>query len=136
MNRKIYNSVYFAVFALCCILNQGAFAQPTFSAKTDFTTGSGPWAVAAGDLNGDGKPDMVIVNYNASTLSVFLNTTPAGNAAPTFSAKTDFTTGSGPTSVTIGDFNGDGKPDMAVANYDANGDKLRYAHLKYRHLHS
>ncbi len=120
MNRKIYNSVYFAVFALCCILNQDAFAQPTFSAKTDFTTGSGPWAVAAGDLNGDGKPDMVIANYNASTLSVFLNTTPAGNAAPTFSAKTDFTTGSGPTSVTIGDFNGDGKPDMAVTNSSAN----------------
>ena len=34
--------------------------------------------------------------------------------------KVDFTTGTYPTSVSIGDFNGDGKPDLAVANYGSN----------------
>ena len=32
----------------------------------------------------------------------------------------DYGTGSGPVSVAIGDLNGDGKPDLAAANPDAN----------------
>ncbi|CAF3693564.1 unnamed protein product [Rotaria sp. Silwood1] len=92
---------------------------PTFSAKTDFTTGTNPASISFSDFNGDGKPDMVVSNYGSNTISVFFNTTPSGNATPTFSAKTDFTTGTGPYSVSTGDFNGDGKSDIAVANYDA-----------------
>ena len=34
--------------------------------------------------------------------------------------RVDFPTGVDPTSVAIGDLNGDGKPDLAVANYGAN----------------
>ena len=34
-----------------------------------------------------------------------------------FIARTDFGAGSSPLSVAVGDFNGDGKPDLAVANY-------------------
>jgi len=89
---------------------------PTFSAKTDFTTGSAPSGVAFGDINGDGKPDIVVVNYSSNSVSVLLNTTTTGSAAPTFSAKTDFTTGNGPIGLVIGDINGDGKPDLSVAN--------------------
>ena len=91
-------------------------ATPTFSAKTDFTTGSGPFSISIGDLNGDGKPDLAVANSSSNTVSVFLNTTTNGATTPSFSSKTDFTTGSGPTSVSIGDLNGDGKPDLAVAN--------------------
>ena len=43
-----------------------------------------------------------------------------GNGNGTFAAKTDFATGAGPASVAVGDFNGDGKPDLATANYSAN----------------
>ncbi len=39
-----------------------------------------------------------------------------GNGAGGFGAKTDFATGTVPISVAIGDLNGDGKPDLAVAN--------------------
>ena len=49
-------------------------------------------------------------------MSVLLNTTAPGAATPSFAAKQDFTTGSGPFSVALGDLNGDGKPDLAVAN--------------------
>src|SRR5205814_378661 len=37
---------------------------------------SGPESVAIEDLNGDGKPDLVTANYNASTVSVLLNAGP------------------------------------------------------------
>lgn len=95
-------------------------ATPTFSAKTDFTTGTGPYAVATGDFNGDGKKDIAAANYDATSVSVFFNTTTPGSATPTFSAKTDFTAGTNPSSVTIRDLNGDGKNDLAVANYGSN----------------
>ena len=95
-------------------------ATPTFSAKTDFATGTGPYSVAAGDFNRDGKPDMAAANYDATSVSVFLNTTTPGASTPTFSAKTDFTAGTNPSTVSIRDLNGDGVPDLAVANYGSN----------------
>jgi hypothetical protein len=51
---------------------------------------------------------------------VFLNTAAAGAAAPSFAARVDFAAGTGPISVAVGDLNGDGKPDLAVANYGSN----------------
>jgi len=91
-------------------------AAPSFSTKTDFTSGTQPYSVSRGDLNGDGKPDMAVTSNNSASVSVFLNTTTPGASTPTFTAKTDFTTGTGPRSVSIGDLNGDGIPDLAVAN--------------------
>ena len=41
-------------------------------------------------------------------------------ADPLFGANTDFATGTNPIPVAIGDLNGDGKPDLAVANYYSN----------------
>ena len=88
----------------------------TLGTATNFGTGISPRSVAIGDLNGDGKPDLVVANYGTyetpgTTVSVLL-----GNGNGTFGTKHDFGTGSSPHSVAIGDFNGDGKPDMAVAN--------------------
>ena len=109
----------FVLFLILVVFSINSFAQATFSTKTDFTTGSGTFSVAIRDLNGDGKPDIAAANGNSNTVSVLLNTTTTGSATPTFSAKTDFSTGPHPTSVAIGDFNGDGKPDMVVTNADS-----------------
>jgi len=113
---------YITISIIICTIaiTQSVFAQASFSTKTDFTTGTAPFSVAVGDFNGDGKIDMAVTNLNDNTVSVFLNTTTPGATTPTFSTKTDFATGSLPYSVSIGDFNGDGKLDMAVANYGAN----------------
>jgi len=90
----------------------------SFAAKVDFTTGSYPTSISMGDLNGDGKPDLVVTNYLSQTISVFKNTSTAGTIS--FAAKVDYGTGLHPYCVSIGDLDGDGKPDLAVVSYDNN----------------
>jgi hypothetical protein len=87
-----------------------------FAPKVDFSTGFNPQSVSIGDFNGDGKLDLATANFNDNTASILLNTTATGATTPTFATNVDFTTGSNPYSVSIGDFNGDGKPDLATAN--------------------
>jgi probable HAF family extracellular repeat protein len=78
----------------------------------------GPWDLAVGDFNGDGKLDLACVNQTAGTISIFL-----GNGDATFNGDGFFqppatvATNAGPGQMTIGDFNGDGILDMAVANF-------------------
>src|SRR6185369_11969625 len=92
-------------------------ATPSFAAKHDFATEDGPLSVTLGDLNGDGKLDLAVANFNSSTVSVLLNTTGPGGALPSFSGIQEFATGDGPASVSMGDLNGDGKLDLLVANF-------------------
>lgn len=86
----------------------------TFGAKTDFVLGADPRSVAIGDLNGDGVPDLATANYFSSTVSVLL-----GNGRGGFGSKTDFWAPpfAYPHSVAISDLNGDGRSDLATANY-------------------
>jgi hypothetical protein len=73
-----------------------------------------PGAVASGDINADGRLDLVAVasySDSRSVASVVL-----GNGDGTFGAVADFPTGNSPASVAIGDLNGDGKPDLVTAN--------------------
>jgi hypothetical protein len=57
-----------------------------------------------------------VANKGNSTVSVLLNTTAPGATTPSVAAQQTFATGSGPRSVTAADVNGDGKPDLIVAN--------------------
>jgi len=68
----------------------------TLAAHSDFTTGTTPESVAVADLNGDGKPDLVVANDGSNSVSVLLNTTAAGAATPTFATHVDFATGTTP----------------------------------------
>lgn len=79
--------------------------------RTDFSTGNGPSALAAGDFDGDGKLDLASANSATDTVSVLLN---AGSGS--FGAKTDFQVGNKPRAIVSRDFNGDNKLDLGVAN--------------------
>ncbi len=104
------------------LLNTTAAGATTasFASQQTFATGSQPFSVAVADLNGDGKADLVVANYRANDVSVLLNTTAAGATTASFASQQTFATGTDPISVAVGDLNGDGKPDLVVANYGAN----------------
>jgi hypothetical protein len=95
-------------------------ATPTFSAQQTLATGTTPVAVVAADLDGDGRPDLVVANNGADTLSVLLNTATPGASVPSFGAQQTVPTGSHPSWASVADVNGDGRPDLVVANHDAN----------------
>lgn len=92
------------------LLNNGS---GSFGAATNFAAGSGPFSVAIGDLNADGKPDLAVVNDQVQNVNVaiLLNT-----GAGSFGVATYFGSAFQPSSVAISDFNGDGKPDLGVAD--------------------
>jgi hypothetical protein len=92
---------------------------PTFASSPNVTVGNNPSSVAAADLNGDGKPDLAVVNRADNTMSVLLNTSDQGSP-PSIGAKTDDTVGSAPVSVALADLDGDGKTDLATANSNGN----------------
>ena len=92
---------------------------PSFLPKQDFATGFIPTSITVGNLNGDGKLDLVTANSNSDNVSVLLNDTSPGASTPSFATKQDFDTSNRPVSVAVGDLNGDGKLDLAVANVDS-----------------
>jgi hypothetical protein len=106
--------------AVSILLNTTApgAVTPSFSTKTDFSVGDNSYSLAIGDVSGDGKLDLAVAKYNSASVSILFNTTTPGAATPTFSTVVDFTTGMNPISIAIDDLNGDGKKDLAVADYN------------------
>lgn len=75
-----------------------------------------PWGLDLGDLDGDGKLDMVVVSVTQKSLAI-LNNTSTGSAI-TFAAKQEVATSFINRHVRIGDLDGDGKPDITFASVD------------------
>ena len=93
----------------------------SFAAKVDFTTGSSSAVgLAAGDVNGDGKLDLAVGHLSTNLVSVFLNRSMPGIInVGSFAPKIDLVANQGASGVVISDLNGDGQPDVAVANETA-----------------
>ncbi len=83
-----------------------------FQPASTFSSGnSGTFSATVGDVNSDGKPDVLASHFNTGTVSVQLN-----NGNSTFGAPTSIAVGIQTEQVILDDFNSDGKLDLAVTN--------------------
>ncbi len=92
----------------------GTFASP----PTSISVGQTPSAVVTADFDGDGHQDFAVLNFADNTVSVFLGGVDAqGNTTFTPAPGSPFAlpaSVSGPSAMTVADFNGDSKPDLAI----------------------
>jgi hypothetical protein len=104
------------VLLLACALSYSAEATVGLKPAVSYPAGTAPLAVAVGDFNGDGKPDLAVANAGKDigddgNVSILL-----GNGDGTFQAALNVAAGKNPFSIAVGDFNGDGRSDLVVAN--------------------
>jgi hypothetical protein len=83
----------------------------TFAAQVTYGAGSDPLAIAVGDFNGDGQPDLAAVNYESNTVSVLLN-----QGGGVFGPASAYPVGTEPVALVVADFNADGYLDLAAVN--------------------
>jgi uncharacterized protein (TIGR03437 family) len=97
--------------AVYVLINSGG---GNFQAPVRYTASNYPIAVAAADVNGDGRPDLIVATQDSSFayhLAILLNNG-GGGFGPAALIDTEF----GPNSLAVRDFNGDGKADIVVAH--------------------
>ncbi len=86
----------------------------TFQTPVRYPVGGKVTSIAIADFNGDGKPDIAVsgASYNTgATVGILL-----GNGNGAFQSVANLSGATNPVSLAVGDFNNDGKPDLAIAD--------------------
>src|SRR6478672_9378534 len=91
---------------------------PGFLAPVNYQVGvTGPFAVVTADFNNDGQIDIAVERYSESNVDDSSVVVLLGKADGTFRPPLTCPTGSYPRSLAVGDFDRDGKLDLATANF-------------------
>ncbi len=90
------------------LLNKG---NGTFAAAVNYPAGTYPSSIAAGDMDSDGKPDLLVANFASNSVTVLLN-----EGDGTFVSIVNYAAGSFPYSIAAADLNADGRPELIVAH--------------------
>jgi gliding motility-associated-like protein len=90
----------------------GSITSASFETKLTFATVNTPFSVAVGDLDGDGKRDLAVINYRGSKISIYKNLSTPG--AILLASKVDFAIPDFAHDVSIADIDGDGKQDLTI----------------------
>ena len=93
-----------------------AVAQVAFAPATNYAVGSSPYSVAAADVNGDGKVDLICADEGDNKLMVLTN-----NGSGVFGSNATYAVFDYPLSVVAADVNGDGWVDLVCVCPGANG---------------
>jgi hypothetical protein len=83
--------------------------------RVDYPAGTQPLSIAAADVNGDGRLDLIVANGSSNNVGVLL----ANSSGSGFNSMTTTPCGTDPIFVATADFNGDGKLDIVTANFNA-----------------
>jgi VCBS repeat protein len=107
LSRIVARRVLWMALALCC--------RASASSEPRFAVGAAPGTVAVADFDGDGKLDLAVANEQGSDVSILLGDGKGGfSPAP----GSPFPAGPTPNDIALGDFNRDGRLDLASANHE------------------
>jgi FG-GAP-like repeat len=120
MGKGVYamiqqKKLFVAVLSILFSLSPAAHGAAVFQTAQSYSVGTNPGAVAVGDFNGDGTPDLAVCNFgdptagDDGTVSLLL-----GKGDGTFQAATNFPAVKNCTKLAAGDFDSNGSSDLVV----------------------
>lgn len=115
LDGKVDIVVTYGVGGLGVLRNISFGKNIAFAESVNFQTGYVPRDLLVRDIDGDGKPELIVANDYSKTISVYRNKAVAGDdIASYFAAKVDFATEKEPGALAVDDLDGDGKPELIV----------------------
>jgi hypothetical protein len=116
MNKLAFTVIIMAAMTVNCDTSSSSGITSTWAAANlQFPVGAAPGSVEIADFNGDGKLDIVIANEQSRNVTILLGD---GKGGFREAKGSPFTAGHSLNDIAIGDFDGDGKPDLAFANHE------------------